>query len=162
MTYANDTKFNFEYPELTKIHGEPDYLTILNIAKEPKVNAQSQYFNIIGGYYECLTLVIPKFKFIILPNTAAVIFPVAPPPFAIVPLTTSVQSMVQKSQWESYTRAYLEHIQMQLVLKIDLVSHQYQVPKGSTKHSKKIDLTIRTQYINLPEITVRPIKHYAT
>ena len=79
MTYTNDKKFNFEYPELTKIHGEPDYLTILNTTKELKANAQSQRSNIGGGHYGYLLLVISEVVFLTLPNTAAIALPVPPP-----------------------------------------------------------------------------------
>ena len=64
MTYTNDKKFNFEYPELTKIHGEIHHLTILNMTKEIKTNAQSQSSDIGGGHYGYLPLVIPDADFL--------------------------------------------------------------------------------------------------
>ena len=118
MAYTNDKKFNFEYPELTKIHGEPDHLTILNMTKELKANAQSQRSDIGGGNYKYLPLIIPEVDFLTLPNTTApVTIPVSPPPFTVDTGTTAVQSMVVKSQWETETRAYLDYVQMQLAPK---------------------------------------------
>ena len=111
------TKFNFEYPDLTKIHGEPNHLTILSMTKELKANAQSQRSEIGGGHYGYLPLVIPEADFLTLPNTAAVNFSVAPAPFTCAAGTTAVQPMIQKSQWETYMKAYLEYMQMQLALK---------------------------------------------
>ena len=117
MTYISDKKFNSEYSELTKIHGEPNHRTILNITKELKANAQIQCSDIGGGHYGYLPLVITEADFLTLPTPDAVVFPVAPAPFTVVAVTTAVQSMIQKSQWETETKAYLEYVQMQLVLK---------------------------------------------
>ena len=72
MEYTYDKKINFEYPELTKIHRKPDYMTILNMTKELKANAQSQHSEIGGDHYGYLPLVIPKSYFFTLPNAAAV------------------------------------------------------------------------------------------
>ena len=83
MTYSSDKKLNFEYPELTKIHGEPNHLTILNMIKELKANAQNQGSEIGGGHYGHLPLVIPEAGFLALPTTVAVVLPVAPTPFTV-------------------------------------------------------------------------------
>ena len=90
MVYTNDKKFNFEYPEWTKIHGEPTYMIILNMTKELKVNAQSQRSDIGGYHYGYLPLVIPEAEFLTLHYTAAIVFPVAPAPFNIVAGTSAV------------------------------------------------------------------------
>ena len=117
MAYTSDKKFNFEYPELTKIHGEPDYITILNMTKELKANAQSQRSDLGGGHYGYLSLVLPQVEYLTLPNAAVLVLPIAPAPFTIPAGTTAVQSMVLKSAWESDTKAYLEYMHMQLALK---------------------------------------------
>ena len=117
MAYTNDKKFNFEYPELTKIHGEPDYMTILNMTKELKANAQSQRSNLGGGTYGYLSLVIPQVDYMTLPNAAILVIPTAPAPFTLPPGTTAVQSLVLKSNWVSDTKIFLEYTQMQLALK---------------------------------------------
>ena len=67
--------FDFEYPELTKIHREPNNLTILDMTKELKANAQSQRSEIGGGHYGYLSVIIPEATFLTLPNTAVVNFP---------------------------------------------------------------------------------------
>ena len=83
MAYTSDKKFNFEYPELTKIHGEPDYITILNMTKELKANAQSQRSDLGGGHYGYLSLVLPQVEYLTLPNAAVLVLPIAPAPFTI-------------------------------------------------------------------------------
>ena len=97
MAYTNDKKFNFEYLELTTIHGEPDYLTILNMTKKLKVNTQSQRSDMGGGHYGYLPLVISEVEFLSLHNTLVVVFPIAPAPFNIAAGTTALQYMVLKS-----------------------------------------------------------------
>ena len=101
MTYTSDKKFNFEYPELTKIDGEPNHHTILNMTKELKSNVQSQCSDIGGAHYGYLPLVIPNADVLTLPTTIVVVFPVAPVPFNVETGTMAVQSMIQKSQWET-------------------------------------------------------------
>ena len=106
MAYTNDRQFNFEYPELTKIHGAPDYTTILNMTKELKINAQSQRSEMGGGHYGYLPLIISEADLLTLPNAAAVVFLIAPAPFNIIASTTAVQWMVQKR----YGKLKLRHI----------------------------------------------------
>ena len=108
--------FDFEYLELTKIHGEPNYLTILDIKKELKANRQSQCLEIGGGHYGYLSVIIPEATFLTLPTTAAVNFPEPLAPFTVPVGTIAVQSIILKSQWEMATKAYLEYVQMQLAL----------------------------------------------
>ena len=104
--------FDFEYLELTKIHGEPNYLTILDMKKELKVNVQSQRLEIEGGHYSYLPVVIPEATFLILSTTDAVNFPQPLAPFTVPVGTTGLQSMIIKSQWETDTKEYLEYAQM--------------------------------------------------
>ena len=117
MAYTNDKKFNFEYPELTKIHGEPDSVTILNMTKELKANTQSQRSNLGGGHYGYLSLIIPQVEYMTLPHAAALVTPIAPALFSVPPGTTAVQSMVLKSTWDNETKEFLEYTHMQLALK---------------------------------------------
>ena len=117
MAYTNDKKFNFEYPELTKIHGEPDATTLLNMTKELKANAQSQRSSLGGGHYGYLSLVISQVEYMTLPNSAPLLVPIAPPPFTVPPGTTAVQSMVLKTTWENDTKDFSEYMSMQLALK---------------------------------------------
>ena len=97
MAYTNDKKINFECPELTKIHGDPDATTILNMTKELNANAQSQHSNIGGGHYGYLSLVMPPVEYMTLPNADPLVVPITPAPFILPRGTTVVQSMVLKS-----------------------------------------------------------------
>ena len=89
--------FDFEYPELTKIHGESNYLTILDMTKELKENAQSQQSEIGGGRYGYLHVVIPEAAFLTWPNMATVNFPQPIAPLTVPVATTAVQPMILKS-----------------------------------------------------------------
>ena len=60
---------------------------------------------------------MPEAEFPTLPNTEAVVVPVAPGPFNVPNGTTAVQSMIAKSQWDTDTKTYLEYVQMQLAIK---------------------------------------------
>ena len=113
--------FPFEYPELTVINGEPDYITILNLCKELKANAQSVPSSIGGGHYGYLPLVIPNAEFQALPHTAPVIWPTDPAVFTIEPGTTQVQAMVQKEDYLRSKHNYDTYIQIQLALKNQII-----------------------------------------
>ena len=95
---THEKKFYFEYPELSKIHGEPNHLTILNLTKEVKANLQSQRSEIGGGHYGYLWMIMPEPEFRTLPHTEAVVVPVATQPFTVPNGTTAVQAMIVKSQ----------------------------------------------------------------
>ena len=77
---THEKKFNFEYPELSNIHGEPNHLSILNMTKEVKANLQSQRSEIGGGHYGYLWMIMPEAEFLTLPHTGAVVVPVPPGP----------------------------------------------------------------------------------
>ena len=80
------------------------------MTKELKANAQSQSSEIGVGYYGYLLLIIPEADFLTLPTTVAVLFPVALAPFTVETGTMTVQSMIQKSQWETEMKVYLEYV----------------------------------------------------
>ena len=114
---THEKKFNFEYPELSQIHGEPNHVTILNLTKEVKANLQSQRSAIGGGHYGYLWMIMPEDEFRTLPHTEEVVVPVATQPFTVPIGTSAVQSMIEKSQWDTDTTTYLEYVQMQLAIK---------------------------------------------
>ena len=93
------------------------------MTKELKANAQSQRSEIGGGRYGYLPLVISEPGFLSLPTTETVVFPAAPAPFTVRAGTTQVKSMIQNSQRETESKAYLEYAQMHLALKTHLTSH---------------------------------------
>ena len=114
---THEKKFNFEYPKLSKIHGEPNHLTILNMTKEVKANVQSQRSEIGGCHYGFLWMKMPVAEFLTLPHTEAVVVHIAPGPFNVLNGATAVQSMIAKSQWDTDTKTYLEFVQLQLAIK---------------------------------------------
>ena len=115
------TTLQFEYPELTVIHGEPDYLTMLNLIKEVKANAQSIPSKIGGGHYGYLPLVISNDEFQELPNTAPIIWPTDPPIFRIEPGTTQVQAIVHKEGYLRAKEAFDQYQQVQIALKKQII-----------------------------------------
>jgi hypothetical protein len=48
----------FEFPELTKVHGEPDSESLYKLRNELKANAQAVYSNFGDGAHGHLALVI--------------------------------------------------------------------------------------------------------
>ena len=106
----HEKKFNFEYPELSQIHGEPNHVTILNLTKEVKANLQSQRSAIGGGHYGYLWMIMPEDEFRTLPHTEEVVVPVATQPFTVPIGTSAVQSMIEKSQWDTDMKMYLEYM----------------------------------------------------
>ena len=64
--------------ELSKIHGEPNHLTILNMTKDVKANLQSQRSDTGGGHYDFLCMIMPEAKFLTLPHIEAVVVHIDP------------------------------------------------------------------------------------
>ena len=71
---TSSSTFQFEFPELSKINGEPNFCTVLNLLQELKTNVQHVHSNFGGNEYGYLTLVIDNTDFLALPNTAVVTF----------------------------------------------------------------------------------------
>jgi len=67
MTFSSSTIYYrnslFQYPILTKIHGEPTAKTILKLTKGIKANARSVYFDLGGGKHGHLFLVLTPEQF---------------------------------------------------------------------------------------------------
>ena len=54
---------SFEYPDLTRIHGEPTFETIKVVEDELKANAQTVYSSLGGGQHGHFGLVITPFEY---------------------------------------------------------------------------------------------------
>ena len=59
----------FQYPTLTKIHGEPTAEAILKLIKELKANARSVYSDLVGGRHGHLFLVLTPEQFASISST---------------------------------------------------------------------------------------------
>jgi hypothetical protein len=58
----------FEFPELTKIHGEPTSESLFKLRNELKANAQSVYSHLSDGAHGHLALVLSDAHYAILTN----------------------------------------------------------------------------------------------
>ena len=72
MTTSN---FQFKYPALTKIYGEPNFHSIPDLVQELKAIAQSVPIGVGGGDYGYLPLLLTNTSFLGLPNTTTVALP---------------------------------------------------------------------------------------
>ena len=82
IDYANTY---FEFPELTKIHGAPNYPTLRIIKDEMKANVHSVASDSGGGAYGHYVFVVDLTEYAIVPGTIPYIRPVHPCPL-IIPL----------------------------------------------------------------------------
>jgi hypothetical protein len=58
----------FEYPELKKIHGEPNSESLFKLRNELKANAQSVYSNLSDGTQGHLALVLNDAQYALITN----------------------------------------------------------------------------------------------
>jgi hypothetical protein len=58
----------FEFPELTKLQGEPNAESLLKLRNELKANAQSLYSNLSDGAHGHLALVLSDAQYALLTN----------------------------------------------------------------------------------------------
>jgi hypothetical protein len=63
----------FEYPDLTKIHGEPASKSLFKLRNELKANAQSVYSNLSDGTHGHLALVLSAQQYALLAAVAFII-----------------------------------------------------------------------------------------
>ena len=83
-TAVNYIDMYFEYKELTKIHGEPNYESIKCLHLQIKTNAGSVPSNLGGGNFGHLGLVVTQAKYALISN-APFVCPVHPGPCVIPP-----------------------------------------------------------------------------
>jgi hypothetical protein len=77
----------FEFPELTKVHGEPNSESHYKLRNELKANAQAVYSNLSDGAHSHLALVITDVQYALLTNQPFV-HPVHPGALVIAAGTT--------------------------------------------------------------------------
>jgi hypothetical protein len=94
----------FEYPDLTKIHGEPTSESLFKLRNELKANAQSVYSNLSDGAHGHLALVLSAPQYLLLTEVAFV-RPEHPGALLIPDGTTGPMATVMKN-------AYLEQLRL--------------------------------------------------
>jgi hypothetical protein len=86
----------FEYPDLTKIHGEPTSELLFKLRNELKVNAQSVYSNLSNGAHGHLALVLGARQYALL-MAVAFVRPIHPSALLIPAGMTSPMTKVLKN-----------------------------------------------------------------
>jgi hypothetical protein len=97
----------FEYPELTKIHGEPNSESLFKLRNELKANAQSVYSNLSDGTHGHLALVLNDAQYALLTN-APFDLPVHPGTLLIPDGTTGPMIAALKEAHHEQLRLFKE------------------------------------------------------
>jgi hypothetical protein len=97
----------FEFPELTKIHGEPTSESLFKLRNELKANAQSVYSHLSDGTHGHLALVLSDAQYALLTNQAFV-RPAHPGPLVIPAGTTAVMATAMKDAHVEEIRLFRE------------------------------------------------------
>lgn len=97
----------FEFPELTKIHGEPDSESLLRMRNELKANAQSVYSNLSDGAHGHLALVLSDQQYGLITN-APFVRPVHPGVLTIPQGTTGPIIATRKDAHTEQHRLFRE------------------------------------------------------
>ena len=97
----------FEFPELTKIQGEPNSESLYKLRNELKANAQAVYSNLSDGAHGHLALVLSDGQYALL-TADAFVRPVFPGPLAIPAGTTAPMATVLKEAHQESIRIFRE------------------------------------------------------
>ena len=106
-TGINYRETYFEYPELAKVHGEPDSESIFKLHNELKANAQAVYSNLSDGAHGHLALVLSAAQYALLTNEPF-IRPVHPGALDIPTGTTGAMATVLKEEHHEQIRLFRE------------------------------------------------------
>ena len=99
MTGSNGINYRetfFEFPDLTKIHGEPTSESLFKLRNELKANAQSVYSNLSDGTHGHLALVLSARQYSLL-TAVAFVRPVHPGALIIPTGTTGPNTETMKN-----------------------------------------------------------------
>ena len=105
IDYAN---IYFEYPELTKIHGAPNYPTLRIIHDKMKANAHSVECNLGGGGHGHYGLVVDPTEYAMVPGTIPYIRPVHPGPLIIPTGTPQILATGLRADHKELVRLFRE------------------------------------------------------
>ena len=111
-TYPHDIDYKnnlFELSELTKIYGEPNTASLIELRNEIRSNAQSVTTSLGGGTYRHLGLVMNNTAYEALPDAQPYIKPHNPGPFTLPNNDVSpAEIALQKADWEERVRLWRE------------------------------------------------------
>jgi methyl-accepting chemotaxis protein len=98
----------FEFPELTKLHGEPTSESLFKLRNELKANAQAVYSNLSDGNHGHLALVLSDAQYAIL-TPQAFVRPLFPGSLLTIPVgTTAPMATVMKEAHQEAIRIFRE------------------------------------------------------
>ena len=119
MSTKNDIDYkntHFEYPELTRIHGEPTTQNLITLQREIRANALTVHTVLGGGHYGHLGLVCPAATYNTIPNTQPYQRPVAPGPLEPVQGATQFQIQQPRETHAEATRLFREVLAVERTL----------------------------------------------
>ena len=111
----------FEFPTLTKIHGEPTFEGVRRLHKELMVNAQTVHSDLGGGAHGHLGLVLSPARYALISNTAYN-RPNHPGPLVIPAGTTQHIARTMKDQHTERLRVFREVMGVEQALKQQVVT----------------------------------------
>ncbi len=97
----------FEFPELTKLHGEPNSESLFKLRNELKANAQAVYSNLSDGAHGHLALVLSDAQYALL-TAQPFVRPVHPGTLLIPDGTTGPMATTLKEQHQESMRLFRE------------------------------------------------------
>lgn len=99
---------HFEYPELTRIHGEPTTANLITLQREIRANAITVHTTLGGGHHGHLGLVCSAATYATIPNTQVYVRPIAPGALALEQGLTQYQIAQAREQHAENTRLFRE------------------------------------------------------
>ena len=118
---AIDYTVYFEFPNLDKIHGKPNFDSIKKVHNQIKANSQNVQSNLGGGAFGHLGLVLNAQQYALLSN-APFVRPAHPGVLAIPPGTTQHRSALMRDQHTESLRVFNEVNNVEKALRQQIVT----------------------------------------
>ena len=112
---------NFEFPTLTRIHGEPTYFQLKELKNELKTNASSVTTDLGGGAHEHLGLVLTPAEYAAI-SAQAYVRPVHPGALVIPPGTAQHEATRLREEHKAQIRLFRETVDVEKALIKQLVA----------------------------------------
>ena len=135
---------HFEFPELTRIHGEPTTSDLITIQRQVRANASTVHSSLGGGHHGLLGLACSPQVYALVPNSAPFNRPAAPGPLNVPAGATQYQIQQQRDQHSEEVRVFKEVLAVQRVLiqcirrKIYQGLKRYNYQQNNKNHSSDI------------------------
>ena len=169
--YSHDIDYknnHFELSELTKIYGEPNTASLIELRNEIRSNAQSVTTSLGGGTYGHLGLVMSNTAYEALPDASPYVKPINPGPFTLPNNeATPAEIALQKADWEERVRLWreVEAVERALVQQIVAAVEPKYLKALRNPVTTKITQNIKTilnhlfnNYGKLPPSTINTMK----